>query len=112
MASSCKESQAAAELQPKPKAPKKPHSEHLARQRAHKIYYERHREERLEHNRQYIISNRELVNERMRTYSKKRRDIKKHDEEFLKKERAAPLKYYYRKKEKKELESHAAQNVA
>ena len=112
MASSCKESQEAAELQPKQKAPKKPYSENIALQRAHKVYYERHREERLEHGRQYIVDNRELVSERMRVYLKKRRDAKKHDEEFLKKERAAALKYYYRKKAKKELEKHAAQNVA
>ena len=110
MASNCKESQEASESQPR--APKKPYSKDVALQRAHKVYYERHREERLEHSIQYIINNRELVRERMRVYSKKRRDIKKHDEEFLKKERAAALKYYYRKKEKKELEKHAAQNVA
>ena len=112
MASNCKESQDAAVTQTKPNAPKKPYREHIALQRAHKIYYERHREERLEHNRQYIMNNRELVNERTRAYSKKRRDIKKHDEVFLKKERAAALKYYYRKKAKKEFEKQAAQNVA
>ena len=112
MASNCKESQDASTTPPKPKAPKTPHSENHALQRAHTVYYEGHRDERLEHGRQYIVDNRELVNERMRVYLKKRRDIKKHNEEFLKKERAAALKYYYRKKEKKALEKQAAQNVA
>ena len=112
MASNCNEPQEASTTQPKPKALKKPYRETLALQRAHKVYYERHREERLEHGRQYIIDNRELVNERTRAYLKKRREAKKNDEEFLKNERAAALKYYYRKKEKKELERRAAQTVA
>ena len=115
MVSNCKESLVVESMQPtltKPKAPKQPYSEHVALQRAHKLYYERHREEILEQSRQYVINNRELINERMRVYLKKRRDAKKHDEEFLKKERAAALKVYYRKKAKKELERLAAQTVA
>ena len=112
MASNCKESHEAAELQPNPSKPKKPCRENLALQRSHKVYYERHREDILEQSRQYTIDNREIINERMRVYLKKRRDAKKHDEEFLKKERAAALKYYYSKKAKKELERQAAQNVA
>ena len=112
MASNCKESQEASTTQPKPKAPKKPYRENIALQRAHRVYYERHRANILEQSRQYTIDNREIINERMRVYLKKRRDAKKHDEEFLKKERAAALKYYYRKKAKKELERQATQTVA
>jgi len=115
MVSNCEESLVVESIQPtltKPKAPKKPYSENVALQRAHKLYYERHREELLEQSRQYVINNRELINERMRVYLKKRRDAKKHDEEFLKKERAAALKVYYRKKAKKELERQAAQAAA
>ena len=107
MVSNCKESQAVEPMQPaltKPKAPKKPHSENVALQRAHKLYYERHREELLEQGKQYVINNRELINEGMRVYLKKRRDTTKHDAEFLKKERAAALNVYYRKKAKQELE--------
>ena len=112
MARNCKESQEASALQPNPSKPKKPYREHIALQRAHKVYYERHREDILEQSRQYTIDNREIINERMRVYLKTRRAAKKHDEEFLKKERAAALKYYYRKKAKKELERQATQNVA
>ena len=111
MVSNCKESPVVESMQPTlttPKAPKKPYSENVALQRAHKLYYERHREELREQRRQYVINNRELINERMRVYLKKRRDAKKHDEEFFKKERAAALKVYYRKKAKKELERQAA----
>ena len=100
------------ELQPKPSKPKKPYSEDTAQQRAPKLYYERHSEEILEQSRHYVINNRELINERMRVYLKKRRDAKKHDDELLKKERATALKVYYRKKAKKELEKQAAQTVA
>ena len=84
MASNCKESwrtpcslglhpsgsQEASELQPNPSKPKKPYRENIALQRAHKVYYERRREDILEQSRQCIIDNREILNERMRIYLK------------------------------------------